>query len=90
MIAAQSLAPRARTKNETMSSATASSGMTTPPTIPWIQKPSSPEPPAPPLSRSALSTTSPFDTRLSTPPNANAMAAACTTTPPAMIQASAE
>ena len=49
--------------------------------------PISPTPAAWRLSRSALSTTPPSDTRFSMPPNANAIAAACTTTPPAMVQA---
>ena len=46
VIAAQSLAPRVRTKNETTSNATASNGMTPAPTIPWIMNPSSPTPAA--------------------------------------------
>ena len=87
VIAAHIVVPRTRTKRETTSSATAMSGMRTPPTTPWMRNPTSPTPAAWKLSSSALSTTPPSDTRLSMPPNANAIAAAWTTTAPATVHA---
>ena len=86
--AAHQDAPRSLVNHETTSSAIAATGINTPPTIPWIGNPISPAKfPRVRLSVSPLSTTPPPSTKCIIPPNPRAIAAAWTTTNPAISQA---